>query len=457
MARFPLVLCLALAPAALLALDAVKVDDPKDRQVLEGFLKHAGQVSETLTEAYAKKQAAEDAESYCWVVLKYQHLPLTAYRLSGNEKYLDLFVACFKNLRAAMTQDGQGFWGWYGKPLPGFQDPKQPDFKTDVIISDYRAIRVLAEFVETVDAEPALREKYAGPRAEYLELLEKHLAKKWPARGNSADLGAHGAIFRAEKGLKDVKADLTKPHNKHAILIHGLLALHRVTGKEEYLRTAVSLGVRFKHCLTLKDGHYEWNYWDPAGAWDVHPTDPAKWKHWIGVEHKGGYYSSTLSQAVDLYQHGLVFDRTDLDRFLKTQMEKCWNGDAVTPKWARVDGTTSDKYMQGDYLCGALAPFHEKLETFLYAGARQEERVKNAANSWQGGVVADDWIASKYLALAEARGGKALHAEIGRRFRAKSENAAWLKTLEFDVSGSGYAAPQTPAEMKELPREPGSK
>ena len=35
----------------------------------------------------------------------------TAYRLSGNEKYLDQFTACFKNLRAAMTQDAQGFWG----------------------------------------------------------------------------------------------------------------------------------------------------------------------------------------------------------------------------------------------------------------------------------------------------------------------------------------------------------
>src|SRR3972149_1397779 len=122
MARLPIFLCLALAPLALLALEAVKVDDPKDRQVLEGFLKHAEKISETLTEAYAKKQAADDAESYCWVVLLYQHLPLTAYRLSGNEKYLDQFTACFKNLRAAMTQDAQGFWGWYGKPLPGFQD-----------------------------------------------------------------------------------------------------------------------------------------------------------------------------------------------------------------------------------------------------------------------------------------------------------------------------------------------
>ncbi len=38
---------------------------------------------------------------------------------------------------------------------------------------------------------------------------------------------------------------------------------------------AVKLGTRFKRTLKLRDGHYEWNYWDPAGPWDVDPNNPA--------------------------------------------------------------------------------------------------------------------------------------------------------------------------------------
>ena len=30
--------------------------------------------------------------------------------------------------------------------------------------------------------------------------------------------------------------------------------------------SAIQLGTRFKHCLSLKDGHYEWMSWDPSGS-----------------------------------------------------------------------------------------------------------------------------------------------------------------------------------------------
>jgi hypothetical protein len=451
------VLALAGLCAVATAAEPVRIEDAKDRQIVAAFLKHADGVPSTLTAEYCKKQAAEDPESYCWIVLKYQRLPLTAYQLTGDAKYLDLFVKCFENLRAAMTPSADGYLDWHGKPLSGFQDATKPGYTYDVIITSFSAICMLSDFVELTGQDAALKEKYAAQRAAYLELMEKHLAKKWDPRGDYVDLGAGGAIYRAPAGLKEDKARLTQPHNKHSLLIRGFLALYRVTGNDEYMRKAVKLGARFKHCLTLKDGHYEWNYWDPAGAWDVLPSDKSKWKHWIGVEHKGGYYASTLEQAVDLYDFGVVFGKDDMDRFLKTQLEKCWNGDLTKPKWARVDGTTSDKYMLGDYLCAALAPLSPKIEEFCYAGPRQEDRLKNAGHSWQGAVVADGWLIGKYLELPKARGGKQVYEEFGRKFRAKPENQAFLKEVEFEVTGEGYRAPKTPAEMKDMPQEPAGK
>ncbi|MCZ7648188.1 MAG: hypothetical protein M5U26_23505 [Planctomycetota bacterium] len=412
-------LLLALLAPALRAYEAPKVEDPKDRQVLEAFVGHAQKLAATLTEDYAKQQAAKDAESYCWIVLKYQELPLLAYRLTGDVKELETFAASFANLRAALTQDEAGFLGWYGKALPLFQHPDHPDKPVDVIITSFKAVRVLCGFIEAIDADPSLKEKFAKERAAYLDLMENHLVKKWDTRGNYVDLGAGGAIYRTNGSLKPTKAHLTQPHNKHHIICSGLLALHRVTGNDEYLKKAVKLGVRFKRCMTLKDGHYEWNYWDPAGAWDVDPTDAAKWKHWIGVEHKGGYYASSLSQAVELYQHGLVFDKADMERFVKTQTEKAWNGDPESPKWARCDGTTSDKYQQGEYMCAALAPLDERIAAFCYGGARQEARVKSAPHGWQGSVVAAGYLEGKLLELPEAQGAS---KPMARSARASAPN-----------------------------------
>ncbi|MBE7464633.1 MAG: hypothetical protein HS116_14245 [Planctomycetes bacterium] len=453
----PLALLLAFSLPALHAYDAPKIDDEKDRQVLAGFLQHTAKVTETLTPEYAKTQAAKDSESYCWIVLKHQKMPLTAYHLTGDAKYLDQFVACFANLQTALTQDAKGFKGWYGKPLPIFQNPDQPDLALDVIITSFSAVKVLSEFIETIDAEPALKEKFAKERAAYLDLMENHLVKKWEARGSYVDLGATGAIYRGNPELRATKALLTQPHNKHEIITAGLLALHRVTGNAEYLKKAIKLGVRFKHCLSIKDGAYAWNYWDPAGAWDIDTADAAKWKHWIGVEHKGGYYSASLTLAVLLHHHGLVFDAEDMKRFVKTQTEKAWNGDFENPKWARCDGTTSEKYMQGAYMCGSLAPFDDRIAKFCFEGARQEERVKNANHGWQGGIVASGYLEGKYVGRPKALGGKQVHKEVGERFRANSEHAAWLKDLEFNVEGAGYVPPKTPPEFKNLPAEPAAK
>ena len=432
------------------AAEPVAISDPKDKRIVAKFLQHSANVPRRLGAAYCRKLAAEQAEGICWLVCPQFEMPLIAYRLTGDAKHLDAFVQVFANMRSAMTKGSDGYLGWYGKALGLFRDPKHPDRKVDVIISGFHVVAALAEFLEVTAADPALAAKYATQRDEYLDLAANHLVKKWDARGRLVDLGRGGAVYRTHAHLRDVKASLTQPHNKHAIIGRALLALHRVTGKDDYMRRAVRLGVRFKRCLTLRDGHYEWNYWDPAGAWDVHVDDAGKWKHWIGREHRAGYYALSLSQAVALYHHGVVFDRADIDRFVKTQMEMCWNGDFASPKWYRVDRSRGQQ--SGAYICPALAPFDAKIRRFLYTGARQDERLARADHSWQGGPVARGWLLGKYVHGPAAAGGKPIHAEVGRRFRSKPENARFLRELEFEVTGKGYAAPPTPARMKPMPK-----
>jgi hypothetical protein len=447
-------LVMAIAASVSTAAEPVKIDDAKDKQIVAKFLDHAAKVSSRFTPEACKKRAADSTESYTWVVMPQVDMLLTAYQLTGDAKYLDMFVATFDNMRSALTKGPDGYLGWYGKALGSFQDPKKPDMKVDVIITTYRAVEMIAEFVEAIDKEPGLKRKYADKRKAYLDLAQNHLARKWVARSNYVDLGKEGGIFRTHFGLRDVKGRLTQPHNKHSIIIRAMLALHRVTGEDEYMTIAIKLGTRFKRCLRLKDGHYEWDYWDPAGAWDVHPSKPSAWKHWIGVEHKGGYMSSSLSQAVALYHHGVVFDRKDIGRFLKTQLTQMWNGSMADPKWARCDGTTSKKYMKGSYMCAALAPFNGKIAEFLYTGPRQDGRLKSAPHAWQGGPVANGWLSGKYVTCPAAKGGKASHAEFGKTFLRDAANQRLAKSLAFAVTGSGYKAPRAPGEMKPMPPEP---
>jgi len=150
----------------------------------------------------------------------------------------------------------------------------------------------------------------------------------------------------------------------------------------------------------------------------------------------------------------VVFDRTDIDRFLKTQLEKCWNSHLGDPKWTRVDGTYHAKYTKGSYMCSALAPFNDKVFAFLYTGPRQDERLKNAPHSWQGGPVANGWLSGKYVTCPAAKDGKALHAEFGKTFLRNTANRQLVKSLALVVTGSGYAPPRAPGDMKPMPPEP---
>jgi hypothetical protein len=453
-----LLFSISLLAVAAWGAEAPKIDDPKDQRIVDAFLAETLKVPERITPERCREfadQEAEEGEAFTWRVMPYLRMPVTAFELTRDPKYLDIFVETFDNMRSAMTPGPDGYLGWYGFVGAEYRDPDDPKRRIDALISAFSTAKTVCDFVALVDSDPALRERYAKQRAEYLDLVENQLVKKHDVRGDYVDMGELGAVYRMPKaGLRPDAGRLTMPHNKHAIIMHGLLALYRVTGKDEYIRKAIKLGVRYKRSLTLKDGHYEWDYWDPAGAWDISPLTPNKWKHWIGREHRGGYYDSSMSQAIELYQFGLVFDRTDVDRFLRTQLDMCWNGDFDHPQWSRVDGTRPPEYTQGAYMASALAPFNDRVAQFLFTGSRQESRLQRAGDDWEGGPVANGYIRSKLLEYPAMKGGKQIYLEYGKKLLTKKENQDFVNSLAFEVTGSGYQQPLTPPEMKPLPHAP---
>ncbi len=431
--------------------EPVRIEDETDRQIVEAFLAHTRQVPERITAERCREMAAEKTEGFTWEIMPFLQMTLVAYELTADTDYLDFFVQTFANMRAAMTEGPDGYLGWYGKALPGFQPPEDPDRPVDVQINSFRATQLLSQFIEHVDKDPGLRERYSEQREQYIDLMVNDLVDKWTARGNYVDLGERGAIYRTHFDLKVDKGNLTQPGNKLSIITHGLLALYRVTGEDRYMKKAVKLGTHFKRRMMLEDGLYTWNYWDPAGAWDVHPDHDNRWKHWIGAEHRAGYYNHSVAFAVTLYHHGVVFDERDIERFLRTQMKRVWNADVENPAFSRVDGRSTD----GSYASGALAPWNKTLASFLYGGRRQQDRLERAPHPWQGGPAAAGWIRGKLIGLPAASGGRRLHSDAGEKFSRDPKNRELLEELAFEVAGDGYRPPRTPADWPDMPADPG--
>lgn len=418
--------------------------DTADQQILEAFLGHVQTSARYCTPERMAKFASQP-EDITWQASKYIRMPLTAYRLTGDAKYLDMFVERMDTLCDQLEPGADGFMGWYGLPLELFRHPDHPERRVDVILTSFEVAGLMADFAQVVQGDETLNRKYSEAAQRYLTLAEDHLIKKWDARGRYKDLGKTGAVYITHPDLKPTKANLTQPHNKHAKMISALLSMYAATAKDEYLVKAIKLGTRFKRCLTLVDDHYEWHYWDPAGDWDMDAQNPRQWKHWIGAEHTGGYYALSLSQAVILYQHGLVFDRTDIDRFVRTQMTVCWNGDLDDPRWARVDGRPSD----ASYLCSWLAPFDERIYEMAYGAPAQQGQLKRKEHSWHGGPVAGDWLEFKYLIYPLWKSEEPTEKAIVAQFLTQKDNRALVERLTFRVEAPGYQAPMIPAQMSE--------
>ena len=95
---------LACAALGLWAAEPVKIADPKDKQLLDAFLKHALNTPQELSADKCKSMVEKSYGNVVWRLAPYSAMPLTAYELTGDAKYLDAFVQAFANLRSAMTK-----------------------------------------------------------------------------------------------------------------------------------------------------------------------------------------------------------------------------------------------------------------------------------------------------------------------------------------------------------------
>ena len=432
----PHLLALAFA-ASLHASGPVEITDPKDQVILQAFLGHAKEETALLTKEHFA--ANKVPENLCWVDFPKMEMNLASYQLTGDAQYLRDFAGAMENLRSTVVKGPDGFLGWYGEPHEINKDPANPGAVVSEIQTDFRAAAVISRFAEIVNFDPALKAEFGVQSDACVDLAKNHLVKKWDE--SFVDLGDRGAVYRWNKAYKPLVAEMSLPQEKVAFMIDGLLGLYRVTGDMQYAEKAAKLGLWFKRCLEFDGTRYAWNRWNPAGKWDVSQDNPAKWRSWIAKEPKAIWHAASVGSAVSLYEHSLVFDRADMERFVKTQVGVSWNGDFESPLFFTVDGIPAKDGER--FIAPSLTPFDPKFARFVYEGAMRDERVEKCRSPWQGGVLASEWLLGKHVRLKE--GDKPRYAKLGEAFLSQADPAL-QKQLSFAPVPPGYMTPLVPTE-----------
>ncbi|NLX59809.1 MAG: hypothetical protein GXY74_12050 [Phycisphaerae bacterium] len=432
------------APTAIRFVDGLTMD-ADDRVVLERFIGHAVVYARGLTQEQVLARCREAPEMFAWVEFRHLNCLNVAYQLTGDTQYLDLLRDGFALFRAIMTTGPDEYLGWYGKPIEPRRLKDQPDLQIDELQMNFRAISLLAGWVELARSNEGYAARNAETVRAYVELMEKHLFPKWDARGHFAEIPGRGGVYY---GLDyPIPTKVTLSHEKLSIMVDGLLRLHRVTGRDVYLRRALQVGAWFKSNLALKEDHYEWMSWAPAGKWDVHPDKPDAWRvGWIAPDPNGPWYVTSLSIALNLYQHGLLFTDADLERFVKTQKTMCWNGDLERPEYRTVAGATG-KWIKGRFLSYQVAHYDPVLRRLAFDGPHEAEQLKGSSSSWAGGANAQDYICEKFLMAPRVAKHPKPYASVGERFLADKGNKDFYDGLFFEVTAPGAATPRTPREM----------
>lgn len=211
----------------------------------------------------------------------------------------------------------------------------------------------MAHFVRLVHQTPALQARYQAKADAYRTFLENELVPRWESSsfiGNTwVSLSSTTGTYKQSPkfdAFSHTRNWTYLPYNQSLAYTRMLLVLNEVNGNATYLDRARRNGQYFKNALTLSGDDYIWKYaYYSSGAEDV------------------SHANIDIGAARELYERGLVFTATDMQRFTNTLTTRMWNGSLTAPTVKKlVDGTGDTSYSRylvewADYAQWAKAIF----------------------------------------------------------------------------------------------------
>ena len=299
-----------------------------------------------------------DGELFCWHSSGGARQLLTGYKAYRDPAWLAEAVTYMDwRVETGVSNDPDGYPGTIGTFVN--VDKKKGKVWTDTVIGDALVATPLLEFVEIVRGDPELRQRWQDKADEYQQLAIRMCWEKWNKRGcYYEDRIGYGSYHTYEKVIDpetetwiERKNDpISDNLNKHYAMGIVCLKLWHLTGEEKYKDRVKSIFSRAKAMWR----HYPeqdrvvWNFWMPHGPYDIDGSSP---RSWVSVHpNRAGYQAGEVADIVEVYDSGLVFDKEDLQRIIRTNH---WMADH---NWRSADGST-----KAGTLWSALARFDERL------------------------------------------------------------------------------------------------
>ena len=256
------------------------------------------------------------------------------YLVTRNLRWIDMLMRCTDSWINRAVKEPDGFLGWPKVGAAGTDVDNLDDFYADSMLGEAMVLTPVVLMAIEIQKSPSLREKYGAKAEDYIRFSER-IFEKWDTRGGWRETSGGGMItvelpfgINEKTGSWTVEYDsrnapgrgFSHQDNKANFIAGWLLAMFDATNRPVYKERAEKWFWVMKSRMKLKDdGVYDiWNYWEPAGAWDYKSNGLPK--HWIGVHPNAGYYDADVEGIVAAYEHGLIFNRDDIDHLIATAL-----------------------------------------------------------------------------------------------------------------------------------------
>ncbi|MEX2234806.1 MAG: hypothetical protein WD824_21770 [Cyclobacteriaceae bacterium] len=326
-------------------------------------------------------------EAFCWHARSGMDQFVDNYEVTKNTAWLDAGVRYYDFLISKMEAGPDGYKGWVG---PYMYDNK---YWIDSHVGDAILLNGILDFGVLVWTDKDLKSKYGDKVKGYTEIAKKHLIEKNDKRGTWREDGPIGGYVSYEKymeprnlkewkyGSEVIKSGMSHPFNKQMDMGQVCLRIYQITGEKFYRDRAEKIFLRTKRQLQLTDNHYEWNYWEPFGPWDIN-LEKNETRHWVGINPSPGYQSREVAQMVDAYHAGIVFDETDIKRLINTHLDVMWNKDKENPRFTNsyvAHGADKPGEKPTGTLWTSLLDFDQRIRD-LYVARFDDEDLQSAAD-----------------------------------------------------------------------------
>ena len=321
--------------------------------------------------------SSEMGEEIGWKVSPFLTGFYYGYRATENVSWVDRLIACTDAWLKRAVEEPDGYLGWPKVGAAGTNVDNLNEFYADSMLGEAMAWTPVVLTVAMIRRNPSLEAKYASKAKDYIRFAEQSFWK-WNSRGawRVTDNGGivtvvlpfgidqKGANWTGEYEKRNtLEVGFSHPDNKANLIAYWLLTMFDATGDRVYRERAEKWFQVMKSRIKSKqDGTFEiWNYWEPAGIWDYKLNG---WpKHWIGVHRNPGYYDIDVEGIMAAYEHGVAFNKDDINRLIATALAEKRYWTALVPCNDTIQKHFEDTFDPGSWNSLDIAPWYLALES----------------------------------------------------------------------------------------------